>query len=402
MLQLIKSSGLTLGSLVSRALSQWLLIWIFARYGGAEEVGSYAKALAVATPMFMLAEGGLRLVIVSSPCLPAFTSALNARRAASGLAVVASVGAGLLVDVPLFWVMLPLALIKYFDSVGDISLAYMQANRKFGLSALGGILNGGATVSLAWIAVTLSGTELLLWASAIGSCASALVCRLIKLADTGVGELPPISRLVSLGVSSGVNSLVVYLPIFYLTRFSDTSTVGVYAALAQALTVTSIVLSGVQQGCLPWLRKRRTAGVGQVQLRTVALLLVSVGVALGVLTFVALPPLMPFVYGSEFSVARRDVAPFALACVAMASFTFTSSVLMMSGEYGVQLRIAATSVVFACGGAAIAFPHATLLTGSAIALTAHSGKAVAGALAMSLVLRRRHSEATGTPGGIHE
>lgn len=55
---------LVLGGIAS-AFSRWYLVWLAQQLGGAEGLGAYGLLFAVATPLFVTAQLGLRTVFVS-------------------------------------------------------------------------------------------------------------------------------------------------------------------------------------------------------------------------------------------------------------------------------------------------------------------------------------------------
>ena len=105
------------------ALSKWLLILILARAaGGTDAVGEYSSLLAIATPLFVASQLGLRTIFVSSRVVRSWHVYVVLRVCGSAVAAFALyvIGSVLQFEAGL---VVALALVKVADSALDILLA---------------------------------------------------------------------------------------------------------------------------------------------------------------------------------------------------------------------------------------------------------------------------------------
>lgn len=394
MLNLISGSGSMLLSLTSRAVSQWFLVWLFAYFGGTSEVGEYAQALAITTPIYMIAEGGLRSIIITAVERPSYGRAVRLRLIAVTIATLVSLPLGLLLEIDLLFVLTPLALLKSLDSLIDVPLSYLQAKRQFAATASGGVLNSVSTIAVAAASIGLGSTDFLLWASCIGSAITASIYLLYAARlETGTGPLPQLRKMTLLGLSTGANALVVYAPVLYLGRMGDETAVGVYAVVMQAVSLASIFLSAVQQGILPWLASTRADGgtASAFMWRRARLLMMTIGASLAAGIAVTLPPLTPIIYGSEFQISTLEALPLALCALALASAYYTGAALLVANEYGIQIYAAIASLALITAISLVAAPRDTLLIGTGLAFSGYFTRAVVSQITWRHVAHSRYS-----------
>lgn len=365
------------------ALTQWYLVWLFARFaGGAEAVGAYAALIAVATPLFILGQLGLRTVYLTLRQHWPWRSYVQLRIA--GIAVASLALAAFVVwdgRQPVALAVSVIAL-KCADSALDLLMAPIQRSGR--LTQLGSLTLGNAlgTVVVASVAVGVTG---LMHTALFGSAAVSLwICflawrlsrkPLTELGATGSGKRRIIKSGIPVMMSQGVASFSTYLPVWLLSRWADSGVIGVYSAAAYLLTAANLVGSSTQTVLLPSFRSRFES-TGHVGLLSRASRLASILAIGGVLaapiavTFGS--SILAMLYGSGFEMSRFSLLLLSIAAIAVAPSYVYSVVLVVLNRYKTELLIWVVALVFAMvvGVALLVLGVEPLTSGFAVALTA--------------------------------
>ncbi|WP_127573311.1 hypothetical protein [Georgenia faecalis] len=346
---------LVLGGVVGRAAAQWVLVWIFALAGGPEEVGEYSYALAVATPVFLLLQLGLRNVYVTWPSRPPFGRFLGIRVIGSGAAAVVVLALALTPWGPAPALALPVVVLKVADGVLDMVLGRLQDEQA--MVRMGGALLTSAALSTAGAAavVLLHGDVLwALWATVPGPLLTLVVAGLRRSDTRPVpgpwrGEVARIVRTAApVGVTDVLTSLLTYLPVLVLGLVGSSASVGVFSAALVVVTLVLLVLSAVQTVVLPGVVRagvdggRRGVLVAAARLAAgltaAALMVAAAVVAVG-------PRALTILYGEAFALPRRDLWPLAVTIAEAPLLMVSGLVLMALGLYRQQMWGAVLAVV---------------------------------------------------------
>ncbi|MFJ4044404.1 lipopolysaccharide biosynthesis protein [Microbacterium sp. NPDC089987] len=313
------------GSL-SWALAQWLLVWMFARFGGGAAVlGEYSLALSVATPVFTISQFGLRTVQLS----------LRERFPWRTYVMLRSVGVFLAVVVVSLWGMISesgataiwwsVLFVKSADAFVDLLQGRIQRNNKLMLLGVFTLANSVLTVILAAAFLFLYGSvALAVFASGVVSLAIAVAIqiRTFKMtfepgtSSSGVRDILRAGFPTTL--AEGLASLSAYLPLLVLSWSAGPSSIGVFAAAAYLLTLANLAGSITKNILITPFRLLHDSE-GYVKLRRrarrVTLAAGAAGVFAAPFIIVFGGSVLRFVYGESFVMDHAQLALLAAAFV---------------------------------------------------------------------------------------
>lgn len=388
MRSLLGGSLSVLLSTASRAAAQFLLLWLIARTGGPHNVGSYATALAVSTPLFVVSEGGLRSIVVSRPMAPSFHHAIRFRITSVIVAALASLSLASLLGIPLIEIALPLTALKTADAILDVPVAFLLRLGENFKAATFGIANSVLTVSFAGVATLIGDSPgELLWSSFAGSAVSLLLATgtFVLLSQKKGGEgLPSLLERASLGCAAGMSSLIVYTPVLYMSHFASETSVGVYAAAAQGVTIANLILSSLQQGALPWLAPKYSSPASardsarSSQWTAAAKLMIGAGAIMGLLLALCLPMFVRLIYGEQFAISTFDAIPIGLSVLFLSLGYVSGAGLLLAGKYFHQFFTSAAVLAGLALGSWVLAPTASILVGTLLACLGYALRAALG------------------------
>ncbi|MBA4607585.1 lipopolysaccharide biosynthesis protein [Aeromicrobium sp. Marseille-Q0843] len=387
----MKKSLLLLSGYAGKSATTLLILWGFARLSGAEGAGQFAYAMAVSFPVFILAELGLRNVLQTLHDTPPFRAYLWLRAGGVALAV-ASIGlTAVWADAfPPAAVLVPLLGMRAADSLLDICYGCLQADGRIG--AVAGWMWTNTLLTVVAVAVPIA-YNLAAEASIWGSFGASLVV-LVPVAVWCLRTIDPtpwrpnrrdtrrvLGAGANLGVSQGVSSAMTYLPTVYLAASASTAVVGVFAVTQYVVTFGNLFLSSIQQTQLRSLRSGLASG-GRERLKSLSLAVgarqVGVGLGIAVLALVAFPPLLPLVFGDEFTVSRWEFLPIALAVVALSGDYATSAPQLVLNRYRTRVGVAVAGLAAALVVAGLTYEDATLTTAGYVVLAGIAARAATG------------------------
>lgn len=349
----------TIGS-VAVAFSQWYYIWLFARAaGGPEIVGLYSTVLGVATPIFVVAQLGLRNIYLTLSTEVRWRVYIIVR----GCGIVGGIGA--LFVVSAFMLDIPgnivgsVALLKASNAVSDLYYGRLQRDGK--LSLLGTIWCAKAlfTTVTATIIVAFGGSiALALVAGGVVALASAIWAARVSVrrAPEESGSMKPEVRAVigaglPLSIAQALSSLIVYLPVLLLTTFSSATEVGIYSAASYLVVLANLIGASVQVVLIPSLRVRmERLGRRDVWSRTSKYAVHSLLSGLIMVCIVTLigDYVLSFVYGTSFTIGRASLVVIATGATAsFLGFLFGTAQLVLN-DYRGQSRVAISSLAAGC------------------------------------------------------
>ncbi len=380
------------------AASQWGLVVVLARLATPGALGTFALALAVTAPVFLLfglnlragqatdaARGfafadylGVRVVGMAAALLATGALVLVARDSAETAAVVMAVGAS-----------------KAVEGLSDVHYGALQAQERMRPIAISLMARGVLSVA-AFAAVLALGGGLVAAVLALGAAWAAV--RLVHdvpttaalLRTAGEPRRPRLGRAgarviatcLPLGLVMMLVSLRLNVPRYFIQHWGGAAELGVFAALASLLVAGNLVVTALGQAATPRLASYFHAGSlfafrGLVwRLLLVALALGAAGVAVAAL---AGGPVLRLLFGARYA-GRADLLVLLMA-VGLAAYA--SSVLgfalTAARTFTAQLPVfAATTLACAAGclwlvprhgltGAALAWGGSMLLEMAAVA-----------------------------------
>lgn len=258
------SSWVTAGNVVY-AGTQWASLALLAQLGSPAMVGQFCLALALTTPVFVLASlhlGSIQATDMRQE-VP-FRAYLKVRLATTALALLSlmALASFFRYSPETVLVVLVLGVMKAIDAVSDIFYGLFQQREQMNLVALGLIANG--VVSCAALTVALVMTQDVVMAAlgaALGS-AVALLFLLRQASPLPLGEEGRVSGLRQLlpraahaGLAAAFVSLTANVPRYVVGHSLGESALGIFGALAYAVTPGMMVVAAMGQAAAPRLAR---------------------------------------------------------------------------------------------------------------------------------------------------
>lgn len=329
------------GSL-SWAATQWVLVWLFARFaGGAEAVGEYSLVLAIATPIFVTCQLGLRTVYLSLSESYQWRTYLTLRLA--GILVgsfLVVMYFSFFVDVS-FWLWGAILLLKCADTYLD--LCYAQMQRRGMLRQIGtlNLVNSFSTICLAILALWLveSVATAILGSATMSWVIVAVVQRTMVVWPTGDNSASAgYRRILAAGVPTMISEALAvvanYLPIILLGQIADEAEVGVFTTAAFLLTFAHLsgsILKDIWITSFRLTLEKYGSDVMFRQSHRMAILLVALGLAAAPVVIAAGSSVLQFIFGSEFGLTYVELTLLALAALPiMPSYVYTVSLNVLN------------------------------------------------------------------------
>lgn len=384
------------------AASQWAILSLTAKLGGAEMLGQYALVVALTTPVVMLAHLNLRAVLATDVAgRHPFGDYVAVRLAASAVGMLAvawqAVASGQ--SRGLTAMILLAGLAQTSEAVSDIFFGAMQ--RRGELPLVGRSMMARGVLSAGAFGWTLYGTGDLAWA--LGAMAVARLAVLVtydwrrgatgeSLARSGPrAEMEIFRTALPLGLVLLLVSLNTNLPRYVIERHLGLRELGVFAAVAAFMTVGSTVVNALGQSATPHLARHAESREPKEFLRlTMALAGWVFGLgAVGILAAATMgPALLTLLYRGEFGayggllVAVMGAAALAYVGIAL-GFAITAC-----RAFDAQVPLFCV-VAASCGGASWLLIPRFGLRGAAMALALAASVQIGGeALLLGRALHR--------------
>ncbi|MHA7862317.1 lipopolysaccharide biosynthesis protein [Tessaracoccus sp. Y36] len=373
------ASLLLMAGTAASALSKWYLVWIAQALGGPHAVGTYSIILAVATPIFVTAQLGLRTIFLTMRTAWPWRSYVFLRVVGLALASVAVVI--ILLVVPAVPLLLGTAIIamKLFDSMLDLDLARIQYGNN--IPTLGVIGIAGAAVS-----ILISSVAAFLWNSLLIAVIGAALASALTAAyamkrarsvfypavESGTGYREILRASVPVTGAQLLASVLTYLPIFILGFQDDLHVVGVYAAIAYILTAADLTGASIAKVMITPLRRLLVhAGVNRVvhQANRISLGVMICGLAGGLLLVLFGDALFMSLYGPAFKTGTATLGLLAAASVfLLVSYTQSVALNILNRYYHIAYSFAIACLVSAITGVFLSVVGTSgLIVGSAMA-----------------------------------
>jgi len=252
--------------------SQWLIIVLLSRLASVRSVGQYASAIAITTPIVLLAGLQLRDVLATDVRREhSYGDYLGLRLAALGAALVAVAAAALLAapDREGLWTIGLVGLAKVFESVSDLHYGALQRHERMDrvaqsilLRSLGGLAAFLLGLLLTGSAAGGAGALALVWAAVALGPDRRFVRSLPLVAAAGAGPrferrrlLALLRRTAPLGVVLMLVSLQTNVPRYFIEQRLGTEDLGIFAAMASLFIAGNLFVNAVAQSVAPRLAR---------------------------------------------------------------------------------------------------------------------------------------------------
>jgi O-antigen/teichoic acid export membrane protein len=379
---------------------QWALISVLAKLTDAGEVGRYALALAVVTPVLMLAQLNLRAVLATDVRHQHGFASYRALR-------LAFLALSMLIMVPLAFsggsllLVLLVGAAQSVEAVSDIYYGLLQRHER--LREISVSLALRAPLSLAALAagILLTGRlEVGLAGLAIARLAILLgydlpATRALRTADRTQASRRECLEIVKiswpLGVTLMLNALATSTPRYFLAGAAGTTALGVFSAVAVLVSAGNLLINALGQAATP--RLARLFADGDLGAFTwLSLRLTGFGFALGLAGLLACAiagrPALALLYRPEYA-AHLDIL---LVSMAAGAIGYAASLLgyaiTATRRFTAQVPILVASALAATAASFVFIPRFGAV-GAALAVAAGSLAQLAGeAVLLRAALRK--------------
>lgn len=257
-LLLLKKAKWLVGGNFIFAFSQWVILIFFARMTNQENLGQYALALAIVTPIFAVGNLQLRplyILDVNSEQKYTYTHFYYLRLICSFIALACCLVLGLFFNVSIL-VLLLVGLLKFFESYSDIIYAYYNAHDQTQLISKSLFLKG--TLSVLAVAVGLYlfdfYTALILFLIVylvVWLFIDNLYIQKIQEIKKMSLDLGIMKSAIPMGISLGIVTLQSNIPRLFLDQYASIEAVGIFTVLSYFIIVGSIFINSICQYLSP-------------------------------------------------------------------------------------------------------------------------------------------------------
>lgn len=257
-LLLLKKAKWLVGGNFVFAFSQWVILIFFARMTNQENLGQYALALAIVTPVFAISNLQLRplyILDVNSEQKYTYTHFYYLRLICSFIALACCLVLGLFFNVSIL-VLLLVGLLKFFESYSDIIYAYYNAHDQTQLISKSLFLKG--TLSVLAVAVGLYlfdfYTALILFLMVylvVWLCIDNLYIQKTQEIKKMSLDLGMMKSAIPMGISLGIVTLQSNIPRLFLDQYASIEAVGIFTVLSYFIIVGSIFINSICQYLSP-------------------------------------------------------------------------------------------------------------------------------------------------------
>ncbi|WP_227062370.1 polysaccharide biosynthesis C-terminal domain-containing protein [Acinetobacter pittii] len=262
MLSLLNKAKFLLSGNILFAFSQWLILIFISHFSDNQAVGAYTYALALVTPVFMLTNLQLRPIVVAEFNLNSnfnYKSYFALRFYSIFLAILVSFLLTFLSSSNVWKVVLLLGCIKALEAISDIIYAYYNAQGKTKLISLSLTVK---SLSLILIFGSLLYFYNLLNFGLIGIILIyVLTLLLIDFRNIGLNKkyfylnIVDFKNIIILALPLGISVMLVALqsniPRFFLEKFFNLESVGVFSVFYYFIIVGGIVINSICQFISP-------------------------------------------------------------------------------------------------------------------------------------------------------
>lgn len=364
--------------------SQWVLLVVIIRAGGASDAGRYVLATTISSPFFLFGSVKLRQAFVADPDGPGRYAVYRRVRLVSTIAAAtaALVVGGLWMDPSAWWILGSVVSAKVAEALCDLHYAVMQRERSFGAFGLSLGLRGVLGVGSAGLALALEApTDVALVAWSL-SWWLTLLLRDRKYTVPTPTAVPWFAwlelgrRLAPLGVAAFAAALSTSIPRLMIEREMGLADLGAFGAILMLYTAVLFGLetaTDVLVGPMAAAHRRAEAdALRHLLQRTFAFgaAVSTLGVVLA-MTFGG--KLLRVLYGTDLG-ADNQVAALTVLCGALGLHIVAAvcrTGVLVSGQFAVRLRTEVLAMMVGFATALVLVPRYGLVGASwSMALTA--------------------------------
>lgn len=309
MLALLNKAKWLVGGNFIFAFSQWVILILLARMTTQGNLGQYALALAIVTPIFAVSNLQLRpLYILDFNSVKKYDYSLfyYLRLVFSVLAFIICIVAANFSNV-LLPVLIVVALLKFFESYSDIIYAYYNAHDKTRLISKSLFFKGVFSVFAIFLGLYFFGfyTALILFLLVYGIVWLLLdnlyILKTKELRKRSL-DLSIMKSAIPMGISLGLVTLQSNIPRFFLDRFYGVESVGIFTVLSYFIIVGGIFINSICQYLSPRLTRAWNNDLHEFKKILFAAQTVSCFLGFSAIVFCYFfgEFLLNFIYGSKF------------------------------------------------------------------------------------------------------
>ena len=257
-LLLLKKAKWLVGGNFVFAFSQWVILIFFARMTNQENLGQYALALAIVTPIFAVGNLQLRplyILDVNSEQKYTYTHFYYLRLICSFIALACCLVLGLFFNVSIL-VLLLVGLLKFFESYSDIIYAYYNAHDQTQLISKSLFLKGTLSVLVVAVGLYLFDfyTALILFLFVylvVWLFIDNLYIQKTQEIKKMSLDLGMMKSAIPMGISLGIVTLQSNIPRLFLDQYASIEAVGIFTVLSYFIIVGSIFINSICQYLSP-------------------------------------------------------------------------------------------------------------------------------------------------------
>ena len=353
-----------------RNLAPILLLLMLARLTDQETVGRFSLTLAIATPIFVLAQLGLRTVSLTLVPDAGLTEYTKVQLVAVGLAFVAVVVIGLIAAPSLLVALVLVSLLKTADAFTDFLSGPLQRRHRSRTILVASVVAAlVVSTTAATVLLTTGGLEPTILAVALVSIVVAYVCLYLPARRASAAEPPPrdpsaatlsvLKAGLPLGLTTAVLALVSTFPQYVVTATEGAAETARFAVLLYVYALADLVTAALAQAWVPTAQQQLLEGEG-VKSLTLALRSAArwtvVYVPVVIIGLLLTAQLFPAIFGPGYTLSLGEAIPLGLAILTLPVAHFTAIAVAIENYYTHSLLLAAASAVVAMVACVVLIP----------------------------------------------
>ncbi len=302
---------------VVTAAAQWAFVILLARLAGVDDVGRYALALGITSPLLNFTNLQLRAVQATQTGSDFHFGHFAALRLATSFLFVAAIAfCFLLAPLPdrTAWVLLAVAFSRLPEAASDLIYGHLQHRERMDRIAQSQIVRAIATLTALTYGMATVGSPLAaILLSGLAAWASVLFFDLpVAVAVCGPAALRPVFQravlrnlawvALPLGFTQILNSTLANLPRYLLEHWHGAHAVGLFSAQAYAILAANILVVALGQTVVPRAARAFDTDLPRYFHLATRLLLLAALLAAGGMAFVAFfgPATLARLYGPAY------------------------------------------------------------------------------------------------------
>jgi len=355
------------------SISQWLMISILAHMIGPVAVGQFSLGMSIAGPLAILFSLSSRMLLQmeGSDSTTAFKDYWQLRILTDAAYILSVLAIAVIRrdDAVTFWTIISICTFKAVENLSDVLCGLAQQydhqdilSRSLflrGITGLGAFVSGlllGRDILFALFLVSIAWTATLIlhdWRLTKPWHGSLRGWNFKAIYELGLASLP-------VGISVFINGFNVVVPRLFLEHFEGISALGVFSALAYALTLGNLIVGSIGNTMLTRLAKHwhsgDTGGFFQmVSKATFALLVIcAIGILVAIL---AGDHILLLLYGPKFAGNKELLVSIAIAGTLVMVGTLWNYVLIGTKTFKFQLFANVTILILVSAVSFLAIPR---------------------------------------------